>query len=777
MLNGKTKKYSYQKESLKLNKNQNKFRNNSTNHFFIKDLYNKVLPKLNLQNNNNDPKLTESNLKSSLASTFYSTNEKKQKPKLITEYNFKNKNKVIYKYVINKQMSYLKKKKNLEINPTYFDIKKTKNNNNDIDLYIKEDYENLNINRDNEYSNLIKKLDRWDEDNCLVKSNDKIILYNNLNKFYKKKSMFQELKNLNTMESLLKSKTNYDKLLKDRLDYKNNKINSDILVPKNGKDHKNLFNHNYKRNERNRKAEINKFQFETDDLRLLSEKIKYETQLHNDLIFVNSILYNKKLLKTENLKRLEELYKTRAELKNAYDKNYNYNMKDYWSRYDEYEHRYKKLENLITSQSKKDLENEENDKENLNENDKEEEIDNNQIKDEEEKNNKETLEKMDNSTDENNIRNKNRKFHYTSLSPRKKSNRKVATNTDVGIKRTHNRKLSSSQTKFMKEMNFIKATKINTINFEMKKKMERLRLDYQKKIKEIDEIQVNLEEEIKINKNEISYYKQVNEELIKEYRNYYLKILKKGNDHRKEGLVWVVKNLLELQINLEYQHFPKYLTHEQIDYLIELAHLLLEQSELIIIIKVLRKKQTTTYIDENIQAYNMLDKYMEEHIKEKNITGNNKRKSLMGDKNIYEKNMYAIIDEIDKKFDKVYKNNKEIVKHYLEKNEEDVKLRNALEHIKKGLYNSDKFIKENQASILDAFIGNSKNKDFFSFILNIRNRLNQLEVIITNLIKKEKDYYIEQIQKYNSATKNFDINFYKEVIKKSLFGEKFELYE
>ena len=777
MLNGKTKKYSYQKESLKLNKNQNKFRNNSTNHFFIKDLYNKVLPKLNLQNNNYDPKLTESNLKSSLASTFYSTNEKKQKPKLITEYNFKNKNKVIYKYVINKQMSYLKKKKNLEINPTYFDIKKTKNNNNDIDLYIKEDYENLNINRDNEYSNLIKKLDRWDEDNCLVKSNDKITLYNNLNKFYKKKSMFQELKNLNTMESLLKSKTNYDKLLKDRLDYKNNKINSDILVPKNGKDHKNLFNHNYKRNERNRKAEINKFQFETDDLRLLSEKIKYETQLHNDLIFVNSILYNKKLLKTENLKRLEELYNARAELKNAYDKNYNYNMKDYWSRYDEYEHRYKKLENLITSQSKKDLENEENDKENLNEKDKEEEIDNNQIKDEEEKNNKETLEKMDNSTDENNIRNKNRKFHYTSLSPRKKSNRKVATNTDVGIKRTHNRKLSSSQTKFMKEMNFIKATKINTINFEMKKKMERLRLDYQKKIKEIDEIQVNLEEEIKINKNEISYYKQVNEELIKEYRNYYLKILKKGNDHRKEGLVWVVKNLLELQINLEYQHFPKYLTHEQIDYLIELAHLLLEQSELIIIIKVLRKKQTTTYIDENIQAYNMLDKYMEEHIKEKNITGNNKRKSLMGDKNIYEKNMYAIIDEIDKKFDKVYKNNKEIVKHYLEKNEEDVKLRNALEHIKKGLYNSDKFIKENQASILDAFIGNSKNKDFFSFILNIRNRLNQLEVIITNLIKKEKDYYIEQIQKYNSATKNFDINFYKEVIKKSLFGEKFELYE
>ena len=284
---------------------------------------------------------------------------------------------------------------------------------------------------------------------------------------------------------------------------------------------------------------------------------------------------------------------------------------------------------------------------------------------------------------------------------------------------------------------------------------------------------MNLEEEIRIIKNEISYYKQVNEELTREYRNYYLKILKKGNDHRKEGLVWVVKNLLELQINLEYQHFPKYLTHEHIDYLIELAHLLLEQSELIIIIKVLRKKQTNSNLDDNIQAYNMLDKYMREHYNEKM-----NRRSLMGDISLlYGKNMLGIINEIDEKFDKVYKNNREIVKNYLEKNEEEVKLRNALEHIKKGLYNSDKFIKENQGSILDAFIGNSKNKDFFSFILKIRNRLNQLEVIITNLIKKEKDYYIEQIQKYNSTTENFDINFYKDVIKKSLFGEKFDVYD
>jgi hypothetical protein len=71
---------------------------------------------------------------------------------------------------------------------------------------------------------------------------------------------------------------------------------------------------------------------------------------------------------------------------------------------------------------------------------------------------------------------------------------------------------------------------------------------------------------MKIINDELNYYKNINEELQKEHQIYYLDILKKGNDCRKDGLVWVVKNLLELQINLEYHHFPKYLSHEQINF-------------------------------------------------------------------------------------------------------------------------------------------------------------------------------------------------------------------
>ena len=65
-------------------------------------------------------------------------------------------------------------------------------------------------------------------------------------------------------------------------------------------------------------------------------------------------------------------------------------------------------------------------------------------------------------------------------------------NTDNVGKRLYTRKYSSSQVKFMKEMNFIKATKINTINFEMKKKMEKLKIDYEKKIMVISNMKNSL---------------------------------------------------------------------------------------------------------------------------------------------------------------------------------------------------------------------------------------------------------------------------------------------
>ena len=772
------KSISLSKKMLKLQANKlKKLKNKPSNFLHINNNY---LPDINLfegkVTKRSEEKKESQKLKNSFSSTFYTTNGNKKNifsddsKKKGPINNIKNYN----QFSIIRAKSYSKFKQNLEINPNYLEIKNSKKNkyngNENIDLYIDEDInEQLNT-KDNDFSLVIKKLDRWDKDNCFVKQYDQFSLYKILNNYYQKKGLKEDLYNLNTMDSLLKSKINYDNVIQNRLNYKTNKVVTDIFnSPKKENNQKlnkirySISKFNLPKNTKNNEKDNN------EDTKLLTEKLKYENQLHHDLVFVNNIIYNKKCLKREKLRKLEEIYKKKSDLKHEYDRKYNYHMKNYWYKYDEYEQRYKRLEEMIIQQSKKEkLEKKEN---------KEEKYENNKDKENEKNNNKEKNknQKENNENDWDDYVNDNNKKDKKEENSKSEEAKIKEEDIESTFNANNIQKPIINVEKFIKEMNFIKNTKLNSIKLELNKNMEKLGSEYKGKFKEVNKQKKEMEEQIAIINNELNYYKQVNEELIREHRTYYMGILKKGMDYRKEGLVWIVKNLLELQINLEYQHFPKYLTHEHIDYLLKLANLLLEQSELIIIIKVLRKKQTTSYMDDNIQTYNMLDKFMKDRLKEKNNKNNN---LLLGDTQNkidmnYGKSMENIVREIDKKFYKVYQNNKEIMKNYLEKNEEEVKLRNAMAHIKKGLYNIDNFVKDNQASILDAFMCNTKNKDFFSFILKIKNRLNQLDTIIDNLIKNQKDFYLEQIKKINnSETKNFDNNFNKDIIKKSLFGEK-----
>jgi hypothetical protein len=258
---------------------------------------------------------------------------------------------------IYKTKSYSKYKKKLEIKPYFLEIKNNKNkkNNENINLYI-DNNDNIN-NKENDYSLIIKKLDRWDKDNCFVKQYDKISLYKILNNYYTKKGLSEDLKNLNTMDSLLRSKINYDKIIQNRLNYKSNKIITEYFnSPKKEKNNKKKINIRYSNNKFNKYNESkspNKKEVDNEDNKLLSEKVKYETQLHNDLVYVNNILYNKKCLKQEKLKKLEEIYKNKSDLKHEYDKKYNYHIKEYWLKYDEYDQRYKRLEELFLQQIKK----------------------------------------------------------------------------------------------------------------------------------------------------------------------------------------------------------------------------------------------------------------------------------------------------------------------------------------------------------------------------------------------------------------------------------------
>ena len=76
-----------------------------------------------------------------------------------------------------------------------------------------------------------------------------------------------------------------------------------------------------------------------------------------------------------------------------------------------------------------------------------------------------------------------------------------------------------------------------------------------------------------------------------EHRKYYFDILKKGIDVRQDGLSWVLVKLIELRTYIENSKFPKFLTTEQINYLMVMAYKRHEVNELIKLFQVLKNKQ------------------------------------------------------------------------------------------------------------------------------------------------------------------------------------------
>ena len=329
----------------------------------------------------------------------------------------------------------------------------------------------------------------------------------------------------------------------------------------------------------------------------------------------------------------------------------------------------------------------------------------------------------------------------------------------------------------IKDLEFIKKNRMYTINNEMKIGLEKINNEFKIKFNELDIKKQKLDKELNIINQELNYYKNINEELLREHQIYFLDILKKGKDCRKEGLVWVVKNLLELQINLEYHHFPKYLTHEQINYLKKLAYLSLEENELKIILKILKRKQKDNRETATIQYMNFFDTISSKEINKNKQNEKYQTKSIKKQTVNYDEDTLLVKNKIDTKFLKIYRNNEEAFKIYLAKSLEDEKMQNIIYYIKKALYNNnDGFLKDNKISIIEAFMGKTKNKDFFGLILNITNRLHEIEKTKKSMINKEKEYYLERIKNNNGNNnmETLDYLYNKELIKNGLFGNKID---
>ena len=651
-----------------LTKSEN-VKNKKKDYFRAHNENNLVFPKMNTMNK----------ISRNFSNNFNISNQGKLYNKTSTNFGFKTEQNFFKDNLKNFKYQYLLKK-----------LQKYYNNEN-IKIKIKENKEEFK-----DYSIIMKHLEKWDKEHC-YKNKDKsdiTLLFRSLINYYKDNNLINEEKNLYNIENMLKEKPGFKQFLYNGYLNQNNLLKELIMrspTRRKMKEEKQINEDRKCLSDKkfNEDGFINLLKKKNEDKKnndflpneIFKEKVKYEKELHQKLLFINNLLFNKKFVKEEKKKKLDKIYEEKNILRMEYNDKFNKDMKKYLLMYDEYDYSYKKRLKIMNPEVNKII---------------------------------------------------------------KRRQSIVSNNLNAHLK----------------TMEYIKNNRISSLNTEMIQKQKKLRTDYIEHFKFLNNEKDILIKEIKIISNELGYYKHVNDEILREYKNYYMDILKKGTDLRKDGLLWVVKNLIELKINLEYQHFPKYLTHEQIDYLKKLAFINLEENELKIIISVLKKKQSNDMMNDNIERMNLVDTLMTSRNNSSNeIINNNERK------------------ELNKKFYKIYKNNKKAFQFNLDKNEEEIKIKKILIQIKKGLYSIEdsinhkkvNFINENKNSILDAFMGKTKDKDLFSLILSIRNRLIELEAIKKKIIEKEKENYLDSL-KFMGNNSYYDKFSFKEIVKRALFG-------
>jgi hypothetical protein len=117
---------------------------------------------------------------------------------------------------------------------------------------------------------------------------------------------------------------------------------------------------------------------------------------------------------------------------------------------------------------------------------------------------------------------------------------------------------------------------------------KQLNYDYTKRINKLEKNREKLNSQIFNYEIDIKILKKNFRNLTIQQKDYYLELLEKGIDVRSEGLVWIVKKLLEMDISLDYFNFPKFLEKNHIEYILSLSKKYVEISQNKLLIESLR---------------------------------------------------------------------------------------------------------------------------------------------------------------------------------------------
>ena len=331
-----------------------------------------------------------------------------------------------------------------------------------------------------------------------------------------------------------------------------------------------------------------------------------------------------------------------------------------------------------------------------------------------------------------------------------------------------------NDTEYEKEKMVEKINLLQKIKYESEedqKKQELIRKELDEKIKELSKIKEEINYELDICKNEIAYLKLVYINLVKNQRNYYLDLLKKGYDVRREGLVWVVKRLLEIQTKLEYHHFPKFLDNSQIKFIIEMANLSLEETQLKTILKIIEKKR------DDIQ--NTINNKVMNKIAELSNLKNKHRASIFTLEMEKMKNKLKEEDSNTKIFDnfeKIYRKYKPIFLKKIIQEDENIKIQKIIKELKKALIEGGGKATTNNfqqlTGILDYLNSNRESKEYLEILMLAKFRLSYIHKLRESLREEQFNNYRLEITNNNNRFFNPELSLRLDLVKSALFGNK-----
>ena len=315
-----------------------------------------------------------------------------------------------------------------------------------------------------------------------------------------------------------------------------------------------------------------------------------------------------------------------------------------------------------------------------------------------------------------------------------------------------------------------KTIEINNLNQKIRNFHRKYLLDLKKQ----EEIKLKKEKEINLLKEEENYLKIIKLGILSSQKEYYLEILKKGYDVRENGLVWCIKHLLELQSDLEYSHFPKFLNHQQCDYLIEQANIALEISQLKIIIKVLKNKNEKSNVEKKFAFFNQM--YLNAK-KNKNLRKKNRIQEeieMLRKKN----NLLTKTDiHLNKVFNNLFNSHKDAFKLQNDKKMEELKIENITNDLKETLLEQGGNLnpkKENIDSVFNLIEQDSETKDFLENIVILRFRLDYLEKLQEDLKEQQIKLFKNTIENHKKIHKilTAETSLQNDLVFSALFGNK-----